>query len=691
MKLTQTLAASTLALSAGLWSSLSAADNTPVAEAHLIDAQRTALRFDDSLYGKLWNDPALGVMRKQIEDKWDEICQEALAEDGINPAVVLQAVRDAGIRFYDADVLEQSVDLQAQVQLTEELVTTFLAKLKKEGGSDAAIAGASDSVGSPDGKFAAGRFGNYFVIGNTERVGAPWSAVDHDADIIGHYNSIKAQKLITAITEAMGQPSMTMPAEWDLPNYNISLKLVEEGTYERWESDGPVPDQLNVGRAIDMDLVARLPANTLLMGAAGLEGKKYVHLLKTFLAPVLEQQGQSYEDTMAMVNAQLQMVGLSFTVEQFVEGLNGTFLLGLCPSMPFPSGNIAMPRSAEMDELLTFGLGMIGQTAPEVGASSSIRIPNMPLPISLARDDNYWWISTDPILTSTWLKGGDNGFTSSAAGKLAVSQMDSYAQTTFMGTSNTPDVLRLALGFGSMAFSQLPPSQAQQLTTFLQRLSETCSTGYVIGGLRADNSMLMEARGILGFTPMLVVPAGAVAAYSVKQQFAQATSYNQAKESANASMAQTQLKAGTFPAQASFQAGAYTDTDGDGVGEYGFLNELSGGVQVGTGITLTLLPESFQGESPVIIDGMKFQTFLPGSASSGITDPAGATTANADLREKHFVVYAWPADEGSDGKMYAITENGQVFQTDFWGIAPTWNELFGGGTWGDQALWDKIR
>jgi len=130
--------------------------------------------------------------------------------------------------------------------------------------------------------------------------------------------------------------------------------------------------------------------------------------------------------------------------------------------------------------------------------------------------------------------------------------------------------------------------------------------------------------------------------------------------------------------QALFQIRAVDDEDDDGIGEFGFLQELAGLVQVrdpdgtrlkpGELLSPTLAQINHAGE--VQKNGYLFKMYLPARADFSVfaTETQGAVAPIADQggidRCEHvWVCYAWPADVGRTGnRVFVIDSSNQLYQ-----------------------------
>lgn len=145
-----------------------------------------------------------------------------------------------------------------------------------------------------------------------------------------------------------------------------------------------------------------------------------------------------------------------------------------------------------------------------------------------------------------------------------------------------------------------------------------------------------------------------------------------------------------FAAQSQLHASGFIDSDGDGMGEFGYLAELTGErpvrVQSRSGPILgapdqvldpAFLGETFRGGGApgnggvVEVDGYLIQVHLPAAAAQGpygvaeaATGGAGSLLPDPALAAKHWCAYAWPAEDTSPPRRaFFINETGVVVQT----------------------------
>ena len=143
------------------------------------------------------------------------------------------------------------------------------------------------------------------------------------------------------------------------------------------------------------------------------------------------------------------------------------------------------------------------------------------------------------------------------------------------------------------------------------------------------------------------------------------------------------IMATLIASQAQFKGACVVDQDGDGVGEYGFFQELSGtstprtaanqmptDVRLGEYINEAL--GNVTAEGIATRHGYHFKIFLPSGDGTPIGETAPLSfgnTKDADGQEQAFICYAWPVRYGGFGvntskKSYVVNQNGNVFMAE---------------------------
>ena len=128
-------------------------------------------------------------------------------------------------------------------------------------------------------------------------------------------------------------------------------------------------------------------------------------------------------------------------------------------------------------------------------------------------------------------------------------------------------------------------------------------------------------------------------------------------------------------AQAQAQTRGAIDSDTDGIGEYLYLAELSGRVNL-RGTALTLDPAAVSVSLGIVQNsavnkaGYHFALHLPDAGGGGVAeDPTGGKAAVAAVDpnncETFWVCYAWPVTNGQTGRRaFVINQSGDLVQSD---------------------------
>ena len=449
-------------------------------------------------------------------------------------------------------------------------------------------------------------------------------------------------------------------------------RFVPEGVLETFASDGRLPAELF---PVDKTVLARLPGNTLMASGLGWDGAvAWKERRKDLLAGISGPLGTSPTDPDASekaLDAIFTKAQVPVTAKDLITGWKGTSLAGLIPGMPARGVILAVPRSPAMDTLIGWALTKVpGQPAlPAEGSSAIIPIPNAPVVLTLARDAGHWLLTTDPMFASAFLTGKANGWADTAPAKLVLSKAP--ATSYFIGASDTPEVLRTLDGYMGMALAfakDLDPESRNAIVQAFPLLAAKAQPGYMFAGYKEGEKLpqQVEIRSLTGMLTLPIVAGLAVPAMSMASKGGGAANQGANQEAAAAGA----LKSSLFPAQIQFQAGTHQDSDGDGIGEFGTLEQLSGRIVAG-GKKLHLVTGALtKGD---IANGYHFQVFLP---------------QTADAKEKHFVVYAWPLAPGK-GRTLALLETGTIYAspTPFEGTGPTWSAVFDGKDWGTPPAW----
>lgn len=169
----------------------------------------------------------------------------------------------------------------------------------------------------------------------------------------------------------------------------------------------------------------------------------------------------------------------------------------------------------------------------------------------------------------------------------------------------------------------------------------------------------------------------------------------ESRKTANEAAAAATLKAAIFSGQISFQAGRFNDSDENGIGRYGFIDELNGHRAVdgaARGELQFITGPLAQANNPSEAHGYYFKVYLPKGENDvylDVDELRDATDKNEKYLERMFIVYAWPKNKESGGKIFALRQDGQLLTTmDKYDYTydsvnlPPWDLIFGGsGDW----------
>ena len=129
--------------------------------------------------------------------------------------------------------------------------------------------------------------------------------------------------------------------------------------------------------------------------------------------------------------------------------------------------------------------------------------------------------------------------------------------------------------------------------------------------------------------------------------------------------------------QSNFKVRRIADNEAtpDGDGEYGYLGELAGNVNV-RGVAVPLGPPTLGAKLGIVQNGVvttsgyHYAMFLPGPGGVGVAEDVGGGKAavgdvDPSLAETLWVCYAWPAQFNSTGnRSFVINHTGDILSTD---------------------------
>lgn len=667
----------------------------PPVQLRIADGAALVAGWDASIYAKIWADPAAAPLRQACEAE-----QAGMRERlGFDPLAALAAAKGfagafAGMDGPDRPQIRFRVDLGDFAAKIIERIAASSAQAKPM-----QVAGADQAIGDADAVLA--RFGTVlaFALHCQPEPQAPAGAAAAHVAV-----DLDAKRLVDAVAAAVPAADK---AEFDravqgmrslLGRWAYRGDLVPEGIRERLSGDVPTPGSLPVDRTV----LGRLPATTLMAAAWGFDGRAYWKAEGEALLGQLDGAMHPGAPVGAVATAEevaqlLRGMGIEVTLQEIVEGLTGTSLVAVTQSMPFPALSIALPRSAALDRLLGFAMAQIQGTLPDEGQSAPIIIPGVPIPvaITLLRAKDHWLLTTDLMLADAWAGGAPGGFDGTAMARTLSAAAP--ANASLLGASDTPAVLRTIqsmLGLFLAANDALSPEEKQAINTALIRLAGEASTGYVWSAATPQSSTA-EVRGLIGSGVVPGVIGAAIAGIAVQQRMGGGdplalVPMDGGDASTPDQEAIDTLSAVLFPAQFQFQAAAFADQDGDGIGEYATFAELAGAAAPPGRDKAEALLNGFAADG--VRNGYRYAVFLPDGAGGALPPDAGprrADRAAADRQEATFVIYAWPVQPG--GRMFAVDQGGVVYEATSDGSAPAWNTLYGGQGWDAVPAWQPAQ
>jgi len=122
-------------------------------------------------------------------------------------------------------------------------------------------------------------------------------------------------------------------------------------------------------------------------------------------------------------------------------------------------------------------------------------------------------------------------------------------------------------------------------------------------------------------------------------------------------------------AQSQFQTTGRADENFNGIGEYGYLAELSGAIGVRGGAVLqpAVLSTAFRtadANGVVTRSGYLYILVLPDAAGDAMLPPA-INLVDPDLAETTWAAYAWPTNYGSTGsRTFFVNQGGDIIATE---------------------------
>lgn len=460
----------------------------------------------------------------------------------------------------------------------------------------------------------------------------------------------------------------------------IELSLTSAGL--RWQADWQGPALAL--QAVDAEVLAQLPGTALMTVALGMDLSTWFDAHgELALQAVAALHGLEAAELEAHLSDLLDMLEIDDGLPGLARALGGTWTLSLgTDSGILPDLLLSMPAHPQWDRLLIQALAQIEQVAPQVGGMVLIDmpIPQMPQLLALGRSADRWWLGTDALQVEAQAQGQGGGFLASPAGAALAARLD--GQPCLVMATDTRRIMRSLLPL-LVVLGNLPEDgrHALALADALVHLVRAADIDLSLAR-QVDGGLRLEGEGLLLGGPWAnptLVPL--LAAIGLPNVF-------ESRGSAEEMAAIATLRGGILAGQFTFQAGVYNDLNGNNLGEYGFLPQLSGraasfgttghdGLAAGN---LEILGPEFAGPGAVI-RGYHFTVYLPDADGIPIDWveaqrrlAAGVTPLGPEA-ERAFIAYAWPADPASGQRVFALNQEGWLagLPVDLVELPPAWN------------------
>ena len=605
-------------------------------------------------YAQVWNDPGFAPVRRA----WERTCASWLVEYGVDVPALISGFRDLRLSC-DGVSANGLPRVHAQVDLGPQAGAVLALVHKRWPGSTATSIGADEALVWSASQPVLARHGGRLMLGwNCQPSPRPVQPVT--ADMTAKFPTALIQDLYALALPK--EPPLTLGATSSIISWRMDF--THAGMRERFVDTERVPTM----PAVDRVLLGRLPANTLLTFAMGLDAQPlWKQDQEAWLASFDHMlHPNATQGTMATRKEIDALIGLPDGIAMLTSELHGTILFAMTPGTPVPGLSASVPRSPAMDSLVTNLLARIDAQPPAEGTTSVLPIPELPIVLTLNRDASTWLMSSDAALSESWANGQPGGFWDAPIGKTLATHAATDAYV--LGAADSAGLVRLVQHLLAMGLprNSATASELRSATLLgLSRFAKMAQPTWIWGRIENGQSEC-DSEGIFGQGSVVFLSTLAIAIPKLTK----------GRVTADEAAAGVMLRSGFFPAQVQFQAGAYQDADGNGRGEYGTLSELSGRVAKGTRKLHFLAGPLATG---TVANGYHFRIYLPdglGGAIQGDDGPRPAAPAGASEQEQHWIAYAWPVSRESGQRILAIGEDGEV-------VAQTWD--------GSEPAWDAAR
>ena len=416
----------------------------PVVQAHLADGARTWERVQGGAFMKLMQGPAMTAFQEH------SLKQAGLAGDAARP-------------WWERAPLPASLDLV--LTLAGE-TPRFAGRARYLRGIDQAeqvLRASLDQAEFDLGAYDLRRDGEVLTFDDGGPMAWPEAVPCGDDDLAVRVD------LATLVRTFVPNGTKTAAA-LKLADLGLRLRVTDAGYAESARLDGWWPALAPV----DPDHLRGIPRQALLGAAVGLDGtaiERWVHAVGEAMPEI----------PLGLATADEHFAGMGLpALSDALFGLNGTAVLVIAPSAPFPTVTLTIPAHAGVDALVDALADLAGFDAASA-RTAAIMLPlprGVPVPALLRRSATHWILSTDSLGIDELATGDGEAFADAEFGTLAgtgkpvaLTWADNrvfYQQMAgFMAMAQAPmaqarpedrETFRLAVGLLNELGRNLPPS-----------------------------------------------------------------------------------------------------------------------------------------------------------------------------------------------------------------------------------------
>ena len=497
----------------------------PMAEIVIPDIKRLTERFNDSIYGRAWNNPNNERFKTLFSERFNAEMEKAKQRDGIDYLSILSSLERAGLQLTELDAKSPDMSLfQAHVSFTDNGAIELMQMPILNNAPMIDVEDADESFMSEDGNITLTRFGNTIVFADPDSIHVPAQPVGIESDL---EINISVKRLIGAFIDLAYEQARNQPpvkkediksflSQYDQLTHKATLKT--GGIFETIDFIGP--EKAGV-QPVDLEILKRIPDNALMAAAVGIKGRElWSDHIRVFLDLAAQANpNESADDMIQNINNALSFFGVEIGISSIFDGLDGTFFMCVTPSVPFPAVSIGIPRSKELDQLINAILvSQLNIIRPPEGGIETIPLrPGVP-PLQLGFGKDYWILSSDRVLTQKWLAGQTSGWDQSESAKAAleIAEHDPF----LVAGMNSKQVLNIAnslLGLAALGARGADQENIRSITALVQNIQLMAEPNYMVA-TQNGRDFHYDIYSLTGSGPIFMAPAAVVGGLRQQQR-----------------------------------------------------------------------------------------------------------------------------------------------------------------------------